>query len=196
NHTEFVGRQQETALLRSLIGCARNSQGSVVLLGGSPGVGKTRLAREVAEDAARQGFCILIGHCYEREDPYPYLPFAEMLEAELARASSPEVFRQWLGADAAELAQLAPNLRYVFPDLPSPLQLPPQQARRYSFNSMVALLHRAAGTAPLFLIVEDLQWADEATLALFHHLAHCVARLPVILLGTYRDLEVESNPIA
>ncbi len=194
NGTEFVGRQQETALLRSLIDRTRNGQGSVVLLAGSQGVGKTRLAMEVAEDAVCQGLRILIGHCYEREDPYPYLPFAEMLEAELARASSPEVFQQWLGEDAAELAQLMPSLRSLFPDLPPPPQPPSQQARRSLFNSMVALLHRVAGTVPLFLIVEDLQWADEATLTLFHHLALRILDLPVILVGTYRDLEVDTNP--
>ena len=130
--TAFVGRRQETTLLRSLVDRARNGQGTVVLLGGGPGVGKTRLAAEVAEYAARQGFRALIGHCYEREEPCPYLPFAEMIEAELARAPSPEVFRQWLGEAAAELAQLAPSLRRVFPDLPPPPQLPPQQARSVS----------------------------------------------------------------
>ena len=191
--TEFVGRQRETALLRSLVARVRNGQGAVVLLGGGLGVGKTRLAAEVAADAADQGFHCLIGHCYERDEPCPYLPFAEMVEAQLARAPSPEVFRQWLGVAAAELAQLAPSLRRVFPDLPPPLPLPPQQARRYLFQSMAAALQRAAGTVPLFLIFEDLQWADEATLALFHHLAHWVAHLPVVLLGTYRDLEVDTN---
>ncbi len=186
NATEFVGRHQETALLRSLIDRVRNGQGSVVLLAGSQGVGKTRLAMEVAENAVRQGFRILIGHCYEREDPY--LPFAEMLETELARASSPEVFWQWLAEEAGELAQLMPSLRSAFPDLPPPPQLSPQQARRSLFNSMVTALHRTAGPAPLFLMVEDLQWADEATLALFHHLALRIVDLPVILLGTYHDL--------
>ena len=59
---------------------------------------------------------------------------------------------------------------------------------------MAALLQRAAGAVPLFLIFEDLQWADEATLALLHHLAARVASLPVVLLGTYRDLDVDDNP--
>ena len=95
--TAFVNRRQETTLLRGLIDRARNGQGTVVLLGGGPGVGKTRLATEVAADAADQGFLSLIGHCYEREEPCPYLPFAEMIEAALAQAPSPEEFRQWLG---------------------------------------------------------------------------------------------------
>jgi CheY-like chemotaxis protein len=192
--TAFVDRRQETTLLRGLIDRARNGQGAVVLLGGGPGVGKTRLAMEITAYAVRQGFHSLIGHCYEREEPCPYLPFAEMIEAALARAPSPEEVRGWLGEAAAELAQLAPSLRRVFPDLPPPLPLPPQQARRYLFQSTAAALQRAAGTVPLFLILEDLQWADEATLALFHHLAHRVAHLPVVLLGTYRDLEVDTNP--
>jgi len=99
-----------------------------------------------------------------------------------------------LGDAAAELVQIAPSLRRVFPDLPPPSQLPPQQARRYLFQSVAASLQRAAAAGPLFLIFDDLQWADEATLALFHHLATRVVPLPVVLLGTYRDLDVDHNP--
>ena len=94
------------------------------------GVGKTRLATEVAAYAADQGFLALMGHCYEREEPCPYLPFAEIIETALAQAPSPEEFRQWLGDNAAELALIAPRLRRIFPDIPPPPELPPQQLRR------------------------------------------------------------------
>jgi hypothetical protein len=192
--TTFVNRQQETTLLRGLVDRARNGQGAVVLLGGSMGVGKTRLATEVAAYAADQGFLFLIGHCYEREEPCPYLPFAEIIETALAQAPSPEEFRQWLGDNAAELALIAPRLRRIFPDLPTPLDLPPQQLRHYLFQSLTECLACASCQMPLLLILDDLQWADEPTLALLHYLATRVGHMPVVIVGTYRDSTLDTNP--
>jgi hypothetical protein len=189
----FVGRQTECDLVRTLVEEALIGQGSFVLLNGGAGIGKTRLAMEIAEYASRQGFQVLLGHCYERE-PHPYLPFVEMLEMALAQAPSLERFRQTLGDNAAELAQIVPRLRGVFPDIPPPLELPAQQARRYLFQSVAALLARAAQRMPQFLIVDDLQWAEESTLALLTHLAHRVAQLPVVIVGTYRDNDLDGNP--
>jgi predicted ATPase len=192
--TAFVNRQQETTRLRGLVDRARNGQGAVVLLGGSMGVGKTRLATEVAAYAADQGFLALLGHCYEREEPCPYLPFAEILETALAQAPSPQEFRQWLGDTAAELALIMPRLRHLFPDLPPPPALPPHQLRRSLFQSLTECLARASSQTPLFLILDDLQWADEATLALVHYLATRVGHMPVVIVGTYRDSRLDTNP--
>lgn len=192
--TAFVDRRQETTRLRGLVDRARNGQGAVVLLGGGMGVGKTRLATEVAAYAAAQGFLSLMGHCYEREEPCPYLPFAEIIETALAQAPSPEEFRQWLGDNAAELALIAPRLRRIFPDIPTPPELPPQQLRRSLFQSLTECLAWASRQTPLFLILDDLQWADEATLALLHYLANQVGPMPVIIVGTYRDRTLDTNP--
>src|SRR5207249_11243701 len=152
----FIGRQAECDLVRSFVDQALLGRGSFVLLNGGAGIGKTRLAMEIAEYASRQGFQILLGHCYERE-PHPYLPFVEMFEMALAQAQSLERFRQRLGANAAALAQMVPGLRRVFPDIPPPLELPAQQARRYLFQSMAVSLAREASRIPQFLIVDDLQ---------------------------------------
>jgi hypothetical protein len=192
--TAFVDRRQETKLLCGLVDRARNGQGAVMLLGGGMGVGKTRLATEVAAYAADQGFLSLIGHCYEREEPCPYLPFAEILETTLAQAPSPEKFRQWLGDNAAELALIAPRLRRVFPDIPTPPELPPQQMRRSLFQSLTECLAWASRRTPLFLILDDLQWADESTLALLHYLANRVGQMPVVIVGTYRESTLDANP--
>jgi len=189
----FVGRQAECDQVRTLVDQALIGQGSFVLLNGGAGIGKTRLAMEIAEYASRQGFQVLLGHCYERE-PHPYLPFVEMLEMALAQARSLERFRQTLGDNAAELAQMVPGLRRVFPDIPPPLELPAQQARRYLFQSLAVSLAREASRVPQFLIVDDLQWAEESTLALLTHLAHRVAQLPVVIVGTYRDNDLDRNP--
>ena len=192
--TAFVNRQQETTVLRGLVDRARNGQGAVVLLGGSMGVGKTRLATEVAAYAADQGFLALIGHCYEREEPCPYLPFAEIIETALVQAPSLQEFRQWLGDTAAELALILPRLRRLFTDILPPPELPPQQLRRFLFQSLTKCLARVSRRTPLFLILDDLQWADEATLALVHYLATRVGQLPVIIIGTYRDSRLDTSP--
>ncbi|MGC2495763.1 AAA family ATPase [Candidatus Binatus sp.] len=129
--TAFAGRESEVSAIRAIIDRARAGHGSVVMLYDGPGVGKTRLAMEMAEYASRTGFRYSVGHCYERDEPYPYIPFAEIIENNLAQAASLEDYRGEMGLHAAELAQIAPSLRRIFPDLPKPPELPAAQQRGY-----------------------------------------------------------------
>jgi tetratricopeptide (TPR) repeat protein len=190
----FVGREAERDAIRSVIDRALGGRGSVVMLGGGPGVGKTRLAMEMAEYASGVGFRSVVGHCYERDEPFPFLPFVEILESGLAQAASLDDYRGQMGNSAAELAQIAPSLRRVFPDVPPALDLPPPQKRRYLFQSLSEALAHASRTRSYFFVLEDLHWADESTLALLNHLAHRLAQLPVVIVGTYRDSYSENNP--
>jgi hypothetical protein len=96
--TVFVGRETECGAFRAVIDRALSGHGSVVMLGGGPGMGKSRLAMEMAEYASRVGFKCLVGHCYERDEPFPYLPFVEILESGLAQAASLDDFRRRMGA--------------------------------------------------------------------------------------------------
>jgi AAA ATPase domain len=192
--TAFVGRESERSTIRAAIDRALTGHGSVVMLAGGPGVGKTRLAMEMAEYASRVGFIYLVGHCYERDEPYPFLPFAEIIEGSLAAAASLDDFRRRIGDNVAELAQIAPSLRRVFQDIPQPLELPPAQKRRHLFQSVSDKVGRAARTRSQLYILEDLQWADESTLSLLIHLANRVAHLPVVIIGTYRGGYSENNP--
>jgi AAA ATPase-like protein len=193
--TAFVGRETERGTIRAAIDRAlKTGRGSVVMLGGGPGVGKTRLAMEMAEDAWRVGFRCSVGHCYERDESFPLLPFVEMAESSLAHAASIDDFRRRMGENAAELAQIAPSLRRVFPDIPEPMELPPAQKRHYLFQSVAEVMEREARTRPQLLVLEDLQWADESSLALLIHLANRIAQLPVVIIGTYRDGYSDNNP--
>ncbi|MFZ2061128.1 MAG: AAA family ATPase [Candidatus Binatus sp.] len=192
--TAFVGRESERSTIRAAIDRALTGHGSVVMLDGGPGVGKSRLAMEMAEYASSVGFRYLVGHCHEGEERYPFLPFAEIIENNLAEAPSLDDFRRRMGANAPELAQIAPSLRRVFPDVPQPLELPPAQMRRHLFQSVSDAMGRAAQTRSQLYVVEDLHWADESTLALLIHLANRVAQLPVVIIGTYRDGYTESSP--
>jgi predicted ATPase len=192
--TPFVGRGTESSTIRAVIDRARNGRGGIVMLWDGPGVGKTRLAMEMAEYASRRGFRCSIGHCYERDEPHPYLPFAEIIENNLAQAASLEDYRGQMGPYAAELAQIAPSLRRIFPDLPKSLELPAAQQRGYLFQSLAEATARAARIRPCIYLLEDLHWADESTLALLTYLAHRVAQLPVVIIGTYRSGYSDTNP--
>ena len=192
--TAFVDRESERSTIRAAIDSALAGRGSVVMLAGGPGVGKTRLAMEMAEYASRVGFRCSVGHCYERDEPFPYLPFVEIIESDLAQAASLDDYRRRMGDTVAELAQIAPSLRRVFPDIPQPLDLPPAQKRRHLFQSVSDRVGRAAQTRSQLYILEDLHWADESTLALLIHLANRVAQLPVVIIGTYRGGYSENNP--
>jgi AAA ATPase domain len=181
--TAFVGRESESNAIRAVIDHALTGRGSMLMLFDGPGVGKTRLAMEMAEYASHLGFRCSVGRCYERDEPFPYLPFAEIIESSLAQAASLDDFRQRLGDNAVELAQITPSLRRSFPDLPKPLELPLAQQRRYLFQSFSEALARAARTRPRLLVLEDLHWADESTLALLTYLANRIAQLPVVIRG-------------
>ena len=192
--TPFIGREQESEAIRAVVDRAHKGSGSLVMLTDGPGVGKTRLAMEMAKYAARNGFACFIGRCYQRDEPFPYLPFVESIEAMLAQAPSLDDFRRQIGDNAPELAQLVPSLRRVFPDIPEPMELPPPQRRHYLFQSVTEALARAALTRPNMLILDDLHWADEATLALLIHLASRIGQLPIVIIGTYRDQYSDDNP--
>jgi predicted ATPase len=190
----FVGRESEGSAIRAVIDRARTGHGSIVMLWDGPGVGKSRLALEMAEYAARLGFRCSVGHCYERDEPNPYLPFVEIIQSNLAQAASLDEYRRQMGPNATEIAQIAPSLRRVFPDLPKPLELPAAQQRGYLFQSFSEATARAARTRPQLLVLEDLHWADESTLALLIYLANRIAQLPVVIIGTYRSGYAEDNP--
>jgi tetratricopeptide (TPR) repeat protein len=193
--TAFVGHESESSSIRAAIDRAATGHGSVVMLWDGPGVGKSRLAMEMAEYASRKGFRSSVGHCYEEEEPFPYLPIVEIIENNLARAASLDDYRRRLGADAlAELSQIAPSLRRIFPDLPKPMELPARQQRGYIFLSISEALARSARFRPQLLVFEDLHWADESTLVLLTYLANRIAQIPAVIIGTYRSGYSQHNP--
>jgi DNA-binding CsgD family transcriptional regulator len=186
----FVGREPERGLLRRLVDGAVAGRGGLAVIAGEPGIGKTRLTEEVAAEAVCGGMRVLIGHCEERQGSPPYLPFAEILETAQRRLTVAD-FQMVLGDAAGEMARLLPGLRRSWPSLPAPLALPPEQERHYLFTNVTEVLERLAGLAPLMLVLEDMQWADEATLLLVEYLARRVAGMPLLILATYRHTELD-----
>ena len=191
--TPFVGREAERAEFGRLMAQAQAGTGALVMVGGEPGVGKTRLAEEIRRRAEADGFVTYVGHCYEAAGAPPYIPIVEAFEQALAAASSPEAFREFLGDEASEIARLVPKLRRLCPDIPPPLELPPEQERRYLFNSVFDVLARSAADHRTLLVLDDIHWADEPTMRLIAHVAERIAEIPVLMVGLYRDSEVDAG---
>ena len=163
--TPLVGRASEIEELGKILECAANGAGSLVMISGELGVGKSRLAEELAALARERGFLTMVGQCYEEAGTPPFVPWAEHLEY-TARIAPRETLRNLLGDSAPEVAKLMPELRRMFPDIPPPLTLPPEQERHYLFNRFREYVERSSQLQPLLITLEDLQWADESTLLL------------------------------
>ena len=188
--TPMVGRERETRLVRAGLERTASGRGGVVTLAGEPGVGKTRLATEAMTVAQSLGFLVLIGNCYEGEGSRSMSPWADIAEA-VASAVPPDVLGDLLGEGASEIAKLQPRLRHLFPDLPPPLNLPPEAERAYLFDCFRRFVESVCQSQPVLLVLEDLHWADEPTMLLLQNLAPRLETMPVLVLGTYRDAELD-----
>jgi predicted ATPase len=189
--TSFVGRAAERAAFAHFLEKVRSGEGRIVLIAGDAGVGKTRTAAELGTAASQRGMLTLVGSCYERDEPLPFSPFVEIMEAFVAQAQDLVILRRVLGDDAAEIARLIPQLRRLFPDIPRAIELPPDQSRRVLFAAVTDLVARIARNTPVLLMLDDLQWADEGTLLLLEHLARFTAKIPLLIVGTYRDYDLD-----
>jgi tetratricopeptide (TPR) repeat protein len=187
----LFGRDAERSRLNRMLDAATNGAGGLVLIGGEPGVGKTRLAVETLEDARERGLLVLTGHGYQ-DDTAPFITATEILE-DLRRLVSPVDLRSMLGNDAPEVSRLLPELRQIYPDIPETVDAPRGQEQRLLFKSVVEFLFRAATQNPLVMLLDDLNWADESSLLLLEHLVRRVAELPILMIGTFRDAEAEMN---
>ena len=177
------------AELRTALEDSLSGRGRLVMLAGEPGIGKTRIARELAAVAESRGAQLLWGRSYEEEGAPPYWPWVQPLRA-YVQQQDPEQLLSAMGPGAADIAEIIPNLRSKLPDLkPSPT-LEPEQARFRLFDSITTFLKNVASSQPLMLVLDDLHWADRPSLLLLQFLARQMAESCLLVVGTYRDVEV------
>ncbi|HEY0616442.1 MAG TPA: AAA family ATPase [Kribbella sp.] len=160
----IAGRGPELAMLRGWVDAARGGAGRLVLCGGEAGIGKTRLAQEVAGAALATGAAVAWGRCVETEGAPAYWPWRQVLRA--------------LGADADEVLAAAQG------------EAPEDRFRL--FEEVTGVVRRAAGKQGLVVILDDVHRGDEPSLLLLRHLADQVAELPLLVLATFRDFEPDS----
>jgi tetratricopeptide (TPR) repeat protein len=185
----FVGREGETEDLRGGLDGAMSGLGRLVLVAGEPGIGKTRLAEELATYASVRGAQVLWGRCYEGEGAPAYWPWVQAIRA-YVHGRDAEALRSELGTGAADIAQVVSEVRERLPDLPTPASMEPEQARFRLFDSITTFLKNAANAQPLVLILDDLHWADKPSLLLLQFVARGLGGARLLLVATYRDVEV------
>ena len=192
----FVGRERELADLKDALEEALGGRGRLVLLVGEPGIGKTRTAEELATYARVRGAKVHWGHSHEDESSPAYWPWVQAMRS-YVREADPVALAWELGQGAGDVAQLVPEVRERLGDVPDPPELDPDEARFRLFDSIATFLASAARSRPLVLVLDDLHWADEPSLLLFRFVARQVRDSGLLLVGTYRDVELgRHHPLA
>jgi class 3 adenylate cyclase len=187
---QFVGRTGELATVKTAIDAGLSGDGSLLMVVGEPGIGKTRLTEETAVYAQLRGVQVLIGRCYETESGLPYIPFIEALRTYVSSAPE-ERLRDELGDSAPDVAKIISEVRHRLPNIPDPVPGPPEQERYRLFEGVTNFLVNASKSQPLLLVLDDLHWADKPSLMLLQHFARRLKESRLTVLGTYRDVELD-----
>ena len=184
----FVGRGPEVeTLIRAWKGVSGGER-RAVLIGGEPGVGKTRLAAQLASIVTSEDTTVLYGRCDE-DLGMPYQPWVEALGHVIVHKS-----RQFIGEHMArhgrELARVIPEIAQRIGDLPSASRRNPDTERYLLFGAVVGLIARLSSEAPVLLVLEDLHWADKPSLLLLRHVIASTDTRRLLVVGTYRPTDL------
>lgn len=186
--TPFVGRSAELAKLDAAWRHAARRRGTMLFVGGEPGIGKSRLVDEFAATTVSQGGRVLFGDT-SNPQAYPYEPLVDALLRGLSLVAESPPKSPWLSV----VAELLPELHATFPDLLPAESLDPVRARMRLFESLARTFESLARTRPLLLVLEDVHWAQAATLEALDAIARRIAALSILIVVTYRSSEVTAG---
>ena len=184
----LVGRAAELEQLLEALDDALEGRARLALISGEPGIGKTRLAEELARHARDRGAEVLVGRCWEAGGAPAFWPFVQALRT-YVRAHDRTTVRQLLGSGSAELAQLLPELAEVVPTPPPASAVEPETARFRLFDAVASFLRAAAAAGPIVLVLDDLHAADEPSLLLLRFVAGALADSALLVVGIYRNVD-------
>jgi DNA-binding CsgD family transcriptional regulator len=186
----FIGRAAELETLHNALECAIAGEARIVLLAGEPGIGKTRTAQEIFDDAARRGVLALWGRCPEEPGAPPYWPWVQLLRR-FVGLHDDEVLQLVGGTSAMQIATLDPELaRRLTGGEAAPTDPDAPEARFRLFDAIASFWQRAATRRPLLLVLDDLHRADVTSLRLLEFVLAESGASRILVLGTYRDAEV------
>ena len=182
----FSGRSEQTEFLLQAWKEASGGDRKVVLVSGEPGIGKTRLAAEVARSLYDQGGIVLFGRCDE-DLGLGFQPFVEALEQVVRTRPGAES----LGRYGGDLVRLVPDLSDRVPGLSTPIQADPETERYRLLDAVAAWLSALGEERGVLLVLDDLHWAEKPTLLLLRHLIRSPEHLRLLIFATYRDTDLD-----
>jgi pilus assembly protein CpaF len=186
----FVGREQERLDIRMVMDRATTGSGGMLFITGAPGIGASRLASEMAVEAAAKGWMVLSGRSLEN-DAAPYAPFREILATAVAGGTSKSL-QDAAGTNGPLLSQLVPSLRQKVRGMPAHGDVSADKLREQLFRAIYDFLTDMQAKRPLLMVLDDLQWADEATVLLLRDLAERVGSSHIVVIGTYWDSDLDT----
>ena len=186
----FVGRLHELETLHGTLDQAFGGRGQIVMVAGEPGIGKTRIAQELARHAEEHGALVLWGRCHEEAGAPPYWPWVQIFREALSGADQRMVLAD-IGIGASDMADILPEIHDLAPGLePSARLEDAAQARFRMFESIRQFIASLNSDRTVMLVLDDLHWADTPSLRLLEFLAPEFADNRLLLVGTYRANEL------
>jgi tetratricopeptide (TPR) repeat protein/tRNA A-37 threonylcarbamoyl transferase component Bud32 len=196
---QLIDRVEEMNLLREAVDRAIRGEGGVVFLYGEAGIGKTRLARELGAYARLRGMQVLSGRCpalFRMDGVPPYVLWKEVIKNYL-EICAPEQLYRVIGFYPSEVSKLAPEVKQKLGAFPESLPIGPEHERDRLFEAVSQFVTNISKEAPLLVVLDDLQWTDQSSLLLLHYLARGLYKAPLLLLGAYRDTDIdERHPLS
>jgi class 3 adenylate cyclase/tetratricopeptide (TPR) repeat protein len=188
----FVGRSHESEELIAGFAPTLQGHGQVFLICGEPGIGKTRIADEISDIARARGMRVLWGRCWEAGDSPPYWPWKEVLR-ECIGDRAPDS-----ALDPVAILSIARHAEgFPQPGEGVRASIAPEESdlgRFALYEAATRLLKRTAESSPLLIVLDDLHAADAASLQLLRFVAHSLRGSSILLIGTYRDVEIKTSP--
>jgi serine/threonine protein kinase/tetratricopeptide (TPR) repeat protein len=192
----FVGREPELKQLQSAFDGAISGQGALMMVTGEPGIGKTSLCEQLSTYVTLRGGRTLVGHCYEAGSlSLPYLAFVEALRSYVL-SRDPKDLKEELGSGAADVARIISEIRERL-KIKLRTQKDPEEERYRLLQGVSEFLTNAGAVQPMLIVLEDLHDADKGTLEMLTHVSRNLAGARLLIVGTYRDVEVDrSHPLS
>ncbi len=191
--SHLVGRQRELTFIWNHYKAAKSGYPRVVLLVGEIGIGKSCLLAEFAVRTVKDRVVVLKGSSTEAEGMPPYLPFLEAL-GEYLRLTPLDQLRQQVAHAPQLLASILPELAVRLGELPELYPSPPEQARLRLYEAIGTFIEAISLPHGLILLLDDLHWADSASLDLLCYIAQHHPKARLLILATCRVDEIERNP--